>query len=248
MTDVFEAAESDLSKNDYMQDQKQTSKLAVASLVLGLLGAVLWLLTTIPAIVTGHMARGRARRSGGAVGGEGIALAGLILGYVMSVFGAIGFMVLIGVVMGTGSFFSLKGALETARTDVLLMELVIEDFNEDNGRLPALPKSDCVTSDESGRLLLSILAAEESGVQNERKKNYLTDVNDRISRGEDGKISGYLDPWGNPYRVVLKEGKGPSLEFTWGGEPVSQYGKRVAVGSKGIDGIEGTVDDIKSWD
>jgi hypothetical protein len=56
--------------------------LAIASLVLGILSLVCFgLLTGIPAIICGHLARGRARRSPTQYGGAGMAIAGLILGY-----------------------------------------------------------------------------------------------------------------------------------------------------------------------
>lgn len=62
---------------------KLNTGLSVASFVLGLLaiGACLLFLTGIPAIITGHIARSRAKRQPGVYGGGGLALAGLILGY-----------------------------------------------------------------------------------------------------------------------------------------------------------------------
>ncbi|HEV2176758.1 MAG TPA: DUF4190 domain-containing protein [Terriglobia bacterium] len=53
---------------------------AIASLVLGIF-PVVPLVGTILAIVFGHMARAEIRRSGGRLKGDGMALAGLILGY-----------------------------------------------------------------------------------------------------------------------------------------------------------------------
>ncbi len=55
--------------------------------MLGCLGLVLLVvcvgpLFAIPAVVCGHMAFGRIKRSGGSLGGQGMALAGLITGYV----------------------------------------------------------------------------------------------------------------------------------------------------------------------
>jgi len=57
--------------------------LAITSFVLGLASFVLCLsiFTGIPAIVCGHIARGRARRSPDQYGGVAFAVAGLILGY-----------------------------------------------------------------------------------------------------------------------------------------------------------------------
>jgi len=56
--------------------------LAIFSLVLGILSLiVLGFLAAIPGIITGHMARSKARNNPAVFGGEGIALAGLILSY-----------------------------------------------------------------------------------------------------------------------------------------------------------------------
>jgi Domain of unknown function (DUF4190)/GYF domain 2 len=56
--------------------------LAVTSLVLGILSFLTCILTGIPAIICGHIALSRARREPAQYGGPGMALAGLILGYV----------------------------------------------------------------------------------------------------------------------------------------------------------------------
>jgi hypothetical protein len=57
------------------------TSLAITSLVLGIL-SVACFIAGIPAIITGHVARGRARREPALYGGEGFALAGLIMGYI----------------------------------------------------------------------------------------------------------------------------------------------------------------------
>lgn len=61
---------------------RQNCATATVSLVFGILS---WLGLTIPAaliaIVCGHMARGEIRRSQGALEGDGLAVAGLVLGY-----------------------------------------------------------------------------------------------------------------------------------------------------------------------
>ena len=59
------------------------SGLAVTSLVLGICSVTLCgLFTGLPAIITGHIAHGRARRSPGQFGGGGMAIAGFVMGYV----------------------------------------------------------------------------------------------------------------------------------------------------------------------
>ncbi len=58
---------------------RSTNSLAIASLCCGIGQVILWPLATIPAIVLGHVARRQIRRTG--QGGAGLALAGLLLGW-----------------------------------------------------------------------------------------------------------------------------------------------------------------------
>ena len=67
--------------------QPTTSGLAIWSLVLGILGVVLLLLCVgplfaIPGVICGHLAWSRIKHSSGALSGQGMALGGLITGYV----------------------------------------------------------------------------------------------------------------------------------------------------------------------
>lgn len=66
--------------------QPKNSGLAICSLVCGILAILLSVvcigpLFSIPAVICGHMAYGRIRRSAGALSGQGLALGGLITGY-----------------------------------------------------------------------------------------------------------------------------------------------------------------------
>ena len=62
---------------------RQTSTLAVVSLVFGILGwTLLPFLGSLVAVVCGHMARGEIKRSNGTLEGDGLAIAGLVLGWI----------------------------------------------------------------------------------------------------------------------------------------------------------------------
>ncbi len=62
----------------------KTSGMAIASLVLSLLGLFpLYLIGPIFGVIFGHMALGEIKRSGGAVEGQGLAIAGLVTGYIV---------------------------------------------------------------------------------------------------------------------------------------------------------------------
>ena len=61
---------------------KPNSNMAVASLVLGILGwTVAPGLASIAAVITGHLAKNEIRESNGELSGDGMATAGLIMGY-----------------------------------------------------------------------------------------------------------------------------------------------------------------------
>ncbi|MBL8261946.1 MAG: DUF4190 domain-containing protein [Xanthomonadaceae bacterium] len=75
-----------------MTDRK-TSTLAIISLVAGILGwTLLPFLGSIGAIITGHMARGEIRRSNGALEGDGMALIGLVLGWLSVIISILGIL------------------------------------------------------------------------------------------------------------------------------------------------------------
>lgn len=66
-----------------MNQIRQTSSLAVASLVSGILGwTLLPFVGALVAIITGHMARSEIRAANGQLDGDGLAVAGLVLGWV----------------------------------------------------------------------------------------------------------------------------------------------------------------------
>lgn len=62
--------------------QTKTAPLAVWSLVLGILSLVCFsIFTGIPGVVCGHKALSKIKNSGGALSGQGLAIAGLVTGY-----------------------------------------------------------------------------------------------------------------------------------------------------------------------
>ncbi len=82
----------------------KNNALAIASLVCGVAQVMLWPLATIPAVVLGHVARHQIRRTGEA--GSGLALAGLILGWIgvgFAVLAAVGIVLLVTVASRSGS-------------------------------------------------------------------------------------------------------------------------------------------------
>ncbi len=67
----------------------KASGLAIASLVLGIISVLGSCITGIPAIICGHLALSKIKKSAGQIGGFGLALTGLILGYIFTAFAII---------------------------------------------------------------------------------------------------------------------------------------------------------------
>jgi hypothetical protein len=77
----------------------RTAPTAIWSLVLAVLSFFCgWLFTAIPAVICGHVARSKIRKSGGVLAGKGIATAGLILGYIALVLGIMGIPLLVSMI------------------------------------------------------------------------------------------------------------------------------------------------------
>jgi Domain of unknown function (DUF4190) len=81
------------------QQTVTTTPIAIWSLVLAVLSFTCgWLFTAIPAVICGHIAWSKIRKSGGALGGKGIAAAGLLLGYIALVLGVMGIPLLVSMI------------------------------------------------------------------------------------------------------------------------------------------------------
>jgi len=77
----------------------RTPPVAIWSLILAVLSFTCgWLFTAIPAVICGHIARAKIRKSGGALGGRGIATGGLVLGYIALVLGIMGIPLLVSMI------------------------------------------------------------------------------------------------------------------------------------------------------
>lgn len=81
------------------QTVPRTPSVAIWSLILAVLSFTCgWLFTAIPAVICGHIARAKIRNASGALGGRGIATAGLILGYIALVLGIMGIPLLVSMI------------------------------------------------------------------------------------------------------------------------------------------------------
>lgn len=88
---------------------RQTSAMAIVSLVLGLLGwTLLPFLGSVGAVICGHMARAEIRRNPATMEGDGLAIAGLVLGWTLIV---ISVLSVLAVLLFFGGLAVLLGAL-----------------------------------------------------------------------------------------------------------------------------------------
>lgn len=90
---------------------KQTSSLAIVSLVSGILGwTLLPFLASVVAIITGHMARAEIRRNPDTVEGDGLAVGGLVLGWAMVAISVLGIIMVVMFFGGLALFLTWLGA------------------------------------------------------------------------------------------------------------------------------------------
>jgi hypothetical protein len=70
------------------------SSMAIVSLVCGILGlTILPFIGSVVALITGYMAKKEIQQSGGALGGDGMVTAGLVMGWIGVALGVIGMCV-----------------------------------------------------------------------------------------------------------------------------------------------------------
>ncbi len=68
---------------DMVPQESKNNTLAIAALILGILSFFFYFITAIPGIILGHMARSKSKRFPVKYTGKGMALAGLIMSYLM---------------------------------------------------------------------------------------------------------------------------------------------------------------------
>jgi Domain of unknown function (DUF4190)/GYF domain 2 len=154
-----------------------TSGAAIASLVLGIAGISMVGLTSIPAVICGHLAMSRISKSAGKIGGEGLAIAGLITGYI----GVMYFVVM-------AALFAM-----TIGMSAVVMGAVMHEMTEPRA-MPKNPWSDAVAISRANTLYIASrhYSAEHAG----KFPAALTDLVPKYLSGEDfSKATGHGYFW-----------------------------------------------------
>lgn len=229
-----------------------TCGLATASLVCGICGFILGPLTGIPAIITGHLALGRIKKSGWALKGHGMAIAGLILGYIVTVLVAIIFFILPFAGFAAGSAAIQKAKKTTALASAIAIETAVNNFYVEYGSMPTTMTTDTEfnTKENVSDFLNIILGIESTTIPplNTRAIKFLSMKEGKADKGgliynsERTAVTGLYDPWGGPYKVMLDCDYDEKIKVN--GETLDN---RVVVWSDGPDRKAGTKDDIKTW-
>jgi len=120
------------------EQQKRTVGIAIASLVLGILGFVLiGPLGAIPAVICGHVAKSKIKRDPEHLTGDGMALAGLIMGYVQ--IGLMVVMIPLLAAIAIPSFVKARSQAQVhvTRATIAALSTAIDIYEVDTGRYPS---------------------------------------------------------------------------------------------------------------
>lgn len=224
--------------------------LAKISYYCGLAGFLLGPLAGIPAVVCGHVALARIKKSVYDPIDRVMASRGLILGYINTFILTAVVVLLIGGVLKARSLalFEGKSNESVLRLEITQIEMAFQNFYDEYGSLPSNKTSDSTFYSDQDTDMFEALLGENKMLQPKSIK-FLT-----MKTGKDGKngviydpisagIIGIYDPWGGVYKVRLDLDYDEKIEVN--GEIL--MGRRVAVWSDGPDQIAGTIDDVMSW-
>ena len=178
---------------------RKTSGLAVGSLICGLGGLVSGLLAGWPAIIMGHSALGKIGRSGGALGGKGLALTGVILGY-LSIPLTVVIVILVGMVSGgfneTGREIKTKSKLQVINASLTAYRIRANHFPSELQGLKALVERP-TTAPEPRSWEPSFMTLPKDGWDQEFVYRYPGSKDpsqpEVISKGKDGELGTFDD-------------------------------------------------------
>lgn len=163
----------------------QTSTLAIVSLVSGILGLTAFPgIGSIVAIITGHLAKGEIDRSQGTIGGKGLAIAGLILGYLMvalAIIGALLFLAFIFLAVGLASRAQIDIDPPTAEVIQGSMEEAMAGMTTDANIEPRVKKIVAELTNRPAESMTSTTTLESMGIDDSDRDELVMDLEDAFS-------------------------------------------------------------------
>lgn len=231
-----------------INESPATIGLAKASLACGIGGVVLGPFAGVAAIITGHMALSRIKRSGEVLQGRGMATAGLILGYIFTIISLVFIPILAVVGFAAGNKAISKAKSMSTLAGATGVKTAVDGFVAEYGRMPVDGTADVTLVSEKDAALLNTLLGFDTRL-NPKAIRFLRAKEGRNMKGgliyhAGGRsVTGLYDAFGGTYKIRLDLDHDEKIEMD--GKVVS--GVRVLVWSDGPDQKAGTADDIKTW-
>ena len=177
---------------------KTTEPLAIWSLVLGIISIVACaFLAGIPAVICGHIGLSRIKRNP-SLGGKGMAIGGLVTGYIGTIIGTIGLIgILASLLLPAVSGARNAAQKAMAKNDVIQIATAITAYETEYGKFPNGP--------EAPRRVDGDLLAALTGVKNNDNPRGIVFLEVQTAKeGRSGNKNGaFVDPWGGSYMVIL---------------------------------------------
>jgi hypothetical protein len=221
------------------------SPLAVWSFVCGILTyCCLGPLAGLAAIFCGHLARGAIKRAAGSLGGGGLAIAGLVLGYTGTVITS---LVLLGWVITAMNSANDAAARRRASSEVRQIVEAVHRFETEYGRLPDVGgdgSHDVTLAQDNDRLFNILRAIDRDHAGNPKRIVFFDGLPQWF-----GSNGVFQDPWGNPFLIRMDMNGDNRVENPYGRGPGDTLRETVIAWSLGKDALPGKdgKGDVLSW-
>lgn len=241
-----------------------TSGLAVAALVCGAAG-LLTFVSCIPAIILGHMALAQIRKTRPEPEGKGMAIAGLVLGYLMLVATALIITVMVTILPPLFEEVYKNARMTTQKSIIKNLEAAIHNYQVEYNHLPLLRETSAAADlppflTDENTYFVRVLEGREMDGENPRRVRFLELRTAKpgvagADRTQSGMGTRLVDGWGMPLTVVLdSNGDGMvnnpdavNTDPAIAGKAPATLRRKVAIFSNGPDKKPHTADDICNW-
>lgn len=200
----------------------RVSPLAVVALVFSLTGVL-----ALPAVVCGHLAWNRIRKSGGLLTGGHLTITALAFGY----FSIIAFITLC--LIGASPIWGEGAKRERASSRAFALWVSLMDYQIAYSMNPRIgpPLPGAIVEVASDATLVEILEG-----KNPQSFRFLRQPRWRFDRS-----GAFVDGWGRPFKVIYDPSVSRGRQSSISGEPLVYP----VVKSAGPDGVFGTTDDVR---